>query len=188
MTAGHGIIHEEMPKQVAGVMHGFQLWVNLPRAQKMIPPRYQDIPPERIETVSLEGARVRVVAGRVARHEGPVSGIVTAPILLDATLARGGRVTHALPAEHNAFVYVIEGAARFGEERTEGPRGSLAVLSRDASERSLHVTSERGGRFLLFAARPIGEPVARYGPFVMTTDEELRQAVSDYRAGVLTRL
>jgi redox-sensitive bicupin YhaK (pirin superfamily) len=188
MTAGHGIIHEEMPKQIAGVMHGFQLWVNLPRAQKMIAPRYQDIARDRIPTIVSERAHVRVVAGAFRGNVGPVQGIVTAPTMLDITLTRGGSLSQPLPATHNAFAYVVEGEARIGEDMTRVPRATTAVLTRGRGETSLSVSSELGARLLLFAARPINEPVARYGPFVMNTDEELRQAVLDYQSGALTRL
>ncbi|WP_136966154.1 pirin family protein [Polyangium sorediatum] len=182
MTAGRGLIHSEMPKQEQGLMWGFQLWVNLPAAQKMIKPRYQDIPPSAIPEVDIADARVRVVAGEAGGRRGPVDGVVVAPSLLDVTLAAGASFRHPLPIEHNAFVYVIDGAARIGPEGTPVARGELAVLG---AGRSAVSTSATGARLLLLAAQPIGEPIARRGPFVMNTAEEIRQAFEDYRSGRL---
>lgn len=182
MTAGHGIIHSEMPKQERGLMWGFQLWVNLPAASKLIKPRYQDVPADRITDLSVQDARIRLVAGELAGRKGPVADIATAPLMFDVTLPRGGRFAQTLPSPHNAFVYVFEGASRFGTANSSVQQGELAVLGPGDH---LSATSNDGARFLVFAGRPIGEPVARYGPFVMNTDEEIRQAMEDYRAGRL---
>lgn len=182
MTAGHGIVHAEMPQQEKGRMWGFQLWVNLPAASKLMPPRYQDIDPSRVVETTADDARVRLVAGELGGRRGPVEGIVTAPQMLDVTLGARGRLSHALPAGHNAFVYVVEGSAQIGGARTQVSAGQLAVLG---SGDLLSVRSQRGGRMLCLAARPIGEPVARYGPFVMNSDAEIRQAIEDYRSGRL---
>jgi redox-sensitive bicupin YhaK (pirin superfamily) len=188
MTAGHGIVHSEMPQQESGRMWGFQLWVNLPAAQKMVAPRYQDIRPGLIAETEVDDAHVRLVAGQIGGASGrdvtgPVSGIVTAPTLADVTLRASGTVRHTLPAGHSAFVYVIEGSTRIAG--TEVKRGQLAVLT--PGER-VTIKSDSGGRALLVAAAPIGEPVSRYGPFVMNTDEEIRQAMADYRSGRLTQI
>src|SRR5262245_1889642 len=129
MTAGHGIVHSEMPKQERGLMWGYQLWVNLPAQRKMIPPRYQDIAPERVPEVEHEGARIRVVAGRAFDREGPVRGIDVEPVFLDIALTRGVSFRHALPPGHAAFVYVADGAARIGSERREVRRREIALLS-----------------------------------------------------------
>ncbi|RYE94929.1 MAG: pirin family protein, partial [Myxococcales bacterium] len=183
MTAGRGIIHSEMPKQHDGLMWGFQLWVNLPAAQKMNRPRYQDIAPGRVREASLGEATARVVAGEVGGVRGPVEGVVTAPLMLDVKVPGGGRARARVPAGHSAFAYVFEGVVQLGGR--EGPRvqrGNLAVLSPGDV---VTATSEQGGRFLLLAAAPIGESVARQGPFVMNTDAEIRQAVDDYRRGRL---
>jgi quercetin 2,3-dioxygenase len=182
MTAGHGIVHSEMPQQEKGRMWGFQLWVNLPAADKMIRPRYQDIAPARIVEAMVDDAAVRLVAGQVDGRRGPVEGIVTAPEMLDVSLPPRGSMTRALPATHNAFVYVIEGHVQVGGARTAVSAGQLAVLG---PGNLLALRSEVGGRMLCLAGRPIGEPVARYGPFVMNTEDEIRQAVDDYRAGRL---
>ena len=165
-------------------MWGFQLWVNLPAARKMIPPRYQDIAPERVPEVEKDGARVRVVAGGALGADGPVRGIDVDPTFLDVTTPRGARFTQPLPAEHASFVYVTDGAVRLGAGRREVRRGQLAVLG-DGAALLVEGASESPGRLLLFAGRPLREPVARSGPFVMSTHDELRHAFEDYRAGRL---
>jgi redox-sensitive bicupin YhaK (pirin superfamily) len=182
MTAGRGIVHSEMPEQENGLMWGFQLWVNLPAKDKMIAPRYQDIAPERIPEVALsDGAKVRVLAGSFGDKTGPVEGIVTEPLLLDIAVPAGARVAVPLPAGHNVFAYVFEGEAEIGEPGTLIPRGSAAVLG--AGDAALVRGGAPGGRVLLAAARPLGEPVARYGPFVMTTQQQIREAIADFQAG-----
>jgi len=187
MTAGRGIIHSEMPKQTNGLMRGFQLWVNLPASHKMIAPRYQDIAAERVPVVRVGGAEVRVLAGEVfdageKRAVGPVEGIVTSPLMLDVSLGKGGAFGQGIAAGHTAFAYVFEGSVTFGPEDKRVNSQELAVLGPGDV---LSARSDEGGRFLLLAARPIDEPVARYGPFVMNTEAELRQAFLDYEAGRL---
>lgn len=186
MTAGHGIVHSEMPKQERGLMHGFQLWVNLPRSRKMVPPRYQDLPAESVVQLHVQDSEVRLLAGMVGEQRGPVAGIVTDPHVLDVTLPRRGRFEHPMPETHNAFAYVIEGSVRFEADGADVTRGRLAVLEPGVA--LARVTSRDGGRFLLLAGAPIGEPVARRGPFVMNTERELDLAVEEYRAGTLTRI
>lgn len=180
MTAGHGIVHSEMPKEEGGELWGFQLWVNLPARQKMRTPRYQDIAPERIPEAQLGKARVRVVAGRFGSSVGPVQGIVTEPQMLDVSLAPGGSFRHTVVTDDNAFVYALSGSTRLGGREVSA--GELAVLGRGDV---IAARSEAGGRFLLLSARPIREPVARRGPFVMNTEAEIERAISDYRAGRL---
>ncbi len=197
MTAGHGIVHSEMPKQERGLMWGFQLWVNLPRARKLIKPRYQDIAPGLIPEKTIEGARTRVVAGDAFGMTGPVSGIDVEPLFLDVTVTKGVRFTTPLPPRHNAFVFVTDGAVRLGDPSAsasgssggarEVRRGQLAVLARDG-DRLTATCDAQSGRMLVLAGRPLNEPVARRGPFVMSTDDELRQAYEDYRTGRLTDL
>ena len=184
MTAGRGIVHSEMPRQTDGLMWGFQLWINLPARDKMMAPRYQDIAPERIPARTLaDGVRVRVIAGELAGVRGPVEGIVTEPIYLDVTLAPGTRFSESLPAGHTAFSYLYDGRASFGaaEERKDVGAEHLAVLG--DGDRVTAEAGAAGARFLLIAARPLREPIARYGPFVMNTREEIVQAVEDYRRG-----
>jgi quercetin 2,3-dioxygenase len=185
MTAGHGIVHSEMPGQREGGMWMFQLWVNLPAAHKMTRPRYQDIAADRIALAHADDAQVRVVAGEVAGRRGPVDGIVTAPQLLDVRLDGKGRVALAVPHDHTAFAYVYDGTVHLGDDGGRARAGQLAVLGPGGA---VHARSDGMGRFLLACARPIGEPIARRGPFVMNTEAELQQAVADYRAGLLTKI
>jgi len=165
-------------------MWGFQLWVNLPAKLKMTKPRYQDIAPTNIPEVRVGDALVRVVAGDVAGAHGPVEDIYVKPRMLDVKLDAKGTFSLELPKSHNAFVYVFEGAALVGPSKTKVARGELAVL---ATGESIVATSEDGGRFLILAGEPIGEPVARYGPFVMNTEQEIRQAITDYQTGRLVQ-
>jgi len=186
MTAGRGIIHSEMPQQKDGLMWGFQLWVNLPARDKMTAPRYQDVPPEKVPTVALaDNASARVLVGEAGGVSGPVNGVATQPLYLDVTMAPRGRLSHGLPAGHSAFAYVYDGRARFGplEDSTEVAAGQLAVLG--DGELVNVATGDGTARFLLLAARPLHEPIARYGPFVMNTREEILQAVQDYQRGTL---
>lgn len=185
MTAGRGLVHSEMPKQERGLMWGFQLWVNLPRARKMIRPRYQDIASGLIPAIDRDGARTRVVAGSAFGIAGPVSGIDVEPLFLDVAFTRGVRFAAPLPPGHTAFAFVTDGAVRLGPSTTEVRRGQLAVLSREG-DHLVAACDAQSGRMLLLAGRPLNEPVARRGPFVMSTDAELRQAFDDYRSGRLT--
>ena len=180
MTAGRGIVHSEMPEQEEGLMRGFQLWVNLPAKDKMTAPRYQDIDPEKIPDVRLDsGVRVKVIAGRLGEVKGAVDTGVTDPTYLDVHLPEGASFAHAVPDGHNAFVYVYEGAAAIGGQTLN--KGELGVLSRGAE---MAVTAGAADtRLLLIAGKPLGEPVARHGPFVMNTMAEIRQAAEDYMAG-----
>jgi redox-sensitive bicupin YhaK (pirin superfamily) len=185
MTAGRGIVHSEMPKQERGRMWGFQLWVNLPAARKMIPPRYQDIPTDRIAQTTHEGAQVRVVAGSCLGLTGPVQGIDVDPTFIDVSLDKGALFSQPLPETHNAFVYLTQGSMRIGPSKRQVQKGELAVLG--PGSRFVAEGISGGGRALVFAGRPLGEPVARYGPFVMNTDAEIQQAIDDYRSGRLVR-
>jgi len=184
MTAGRGIVHSEMPRQRDGLMWGFQLWVNLPARDKMIAPRYQDILSERIPEVKLaEGVTARVIAGAAGGARGPVEGIATEPVYLDVGMSPGSVVELPLTVGHSAFAYVYEGRVAFGpaSRAQEVGGGQLAVLSDGDALRA--ATAEGPARFLLLAAHPLREPIARYGPFVMNTREEILQAVEDYRSG-----
>lgn len=181
MTAGRGIVHSEMPEQDHGLMRGFQLWVNLPAADKMTAPRYQDIASDKIPTVEpAAGAHARVIAGEMFGVRGPVSGVATEPVYLDIALQPGARIDVPLPSGHNAFAYVFEGeAARVGGEKLT--RGELAVLSSgDALELAALDTSVR---VLVVAGKPLNEPIAKYGPFVMNTPEQIMQAMQDFQSG-----
>lgn len=182
MTAGRGIIHSEMPLQKDGLMWGFQLWVNLPAKNKMTEPRYQDIPAAAIPEATAEGGvTIRVIAGEALGIGGPVEGIATSPLYLDVFVPAGRTYEHPVPPDHNALVYVYEGSGEVGGERIESRE--LAVLSRDGEESVRLVASDRPMRALVLAAKPLEEPMARYGPFVMNTRAEIEQAFEDYRKG-----
>ena len=186
MTAGRGIVHSEMPQQVDGLMWGFQLWVNLPASDKMTAPRYQDIPGEDIPAVSLgDGVEARVIAGELGGVSGAVSQVATEPVYYDLHFAAGASVVIPLPEGHNAFLYVYEGQVRAGPDGSRTPieRGEIALMSHGAS---VELTAgDAPCRLILVAGRPLNEPVARYGPFVMNTAEEIRQAFMDYQSGRL---
>ena len=186
MTAGRGIIHSEMPQQTAGLLRGFQLWINLPAREKMKPAGYRDIPSEEIPVIAAPGARVKLVAGSLTLDDvtttGPISGLSTEPLYADVALEPGATLTLPVKAGLNAFLYAFEGAVKAAD--TGVPMGSAAILT-DGDTLTLGA-GPQGGRVLLVAGRAIGEPVAAYGPFVMNTREELEQAVNDYRRGRLT--
>lgn len=185
MTAGRGIVHSEMPEQENGLMAGFQLWVNLPAKDKMTAPRYQDIAPERIPLVEAgDGVRVRVIAGRYGQTLGPVSGIAIDPLYLDFELAPGARAVATIPAGHSAFAYVYEGGAELGPAGTATrlTLGEIAVLDR-VGEELLIAADTAPTRLIVVAGKPLNEPVARYGPFVMNTPEQIVEAIRDYQNG-----
>ncbi|HEY4339984.1 MAG TPA: pirin family protein [Steroidobacteraceae bacterium] len=184
MTAGRGIVHSEMPEQQEGRMRGFQLWLNLPAAAKMMPPAYQEFGPERIPSVRpVPGVQVKVIAGTVGAVIGPVIQPATDPTYLDIELQADTSFVHALPQGHSAFVYVFEGELLVGTGRTAVrlPQHTLAVLG-EGAQVSLQ-TATTAARAILVAGRPLREPVARYGPFVMNTQEQVRQAYADYQSG-----
>jgi len=185
MTAGRGIVHSEMPEQEAGLMWGFQLWVNLPAKDKMTAPRYQDIPADQVPDVDAgNGARVRVIAGEFNGTKGPVQGGSTEPLYLDVRVEAGKRVEIALPAGHNAFAYVYQGTALVGSEGKELVRGDLAVLG--DGETVEVAAGEAPSSFIVVAGKPLNEPVVRYGPFVMNSRAEIVQAFEDFNSGRFT--
>lgn len=205
MTAGSGIIHQEMPKgDGAGAMEGFQLWANLPRSHKMMDPRYRDIKSAQVPEVVLEGgARVKVICGTVAGKQGPVRDIVIEPEYLDVSLPAGGEFVHATPRGHTVLAYVIGGKGVFCNEKNPFAYDAVgenyfdmkrdpfihdgtAVLFGDG-ERVTVSAPEEPVRFLLISGKPIGEPVAWYGPIVMNTEEELETAFAEYRSGTFIR-
>jgi redox-sensitive bicupin YhaK (pirin superfamily) len=185
MTAGRGIVHSEMPEQEDGLMWGFQLWVNLPASDKTVAPRYQDIAPERIpEATPAAGVRVRVLAGRVGETVGPVSGIAVEPVYLDVALDAGARFAVSLPAGHNAFAYVYDGAVDAGpaDASRRLVRGELGVLDRNGEDLLL-AAGDAPARLILVAGKPLEEPVALHGPFVMNTPEQIVEAFRDFQGG-----
>ncbi|MDX1756402.1 MAG: pirin family protein [Marinobacter sp.] len=186
MTAGRGVIHSEMPQQEAGMMRGFQLWLNLPAAEKMKPAGYRDIQAEEIPRVDLEGSAIKLIAGTLEldgqSHQGAVSGGNTRPVYLDIELAAHGELTLPLEAELNAMAYLYEGSAKLAGEAL---RTSAASLLSEGDRLTLQGGPE-GARLVLVAGKPIGEPIVQYGPFVMNSREEIEQALEDYRDGRLT--
>ena len=191
MTAGRGIIHSEMPQQEQGRMRGFQLWINLPAKEKMKPAAYRDIQPAEIPVVDLPGGgRAKVIAGEATvdgrKIAGPIHGSATDPLYLDVELPAGASFRLTIAVGHNAFVYPFEGSVEIGEGRAARPLKThdAGVLS-DGDEVVL-TAGAQGARLILLAGRPLHEPIAQYGPFVMNTREEVEQAVRDYQNGVLT--
>jgi len=189
MTAGSGILHEEMP-QAGPRLEGFQLWVNLPARHKMTRPRYQEIAAARIPEVRrADGSRIRVIAGEVDGVRGPVAEIFAEPEYLDVSMPAGCSFEQPVPRGHAAFAYVFEGEAVVGTDA--GGRGTSVAATRlvllgDGDRLGVR-TGERPARLLLVSGRPLGEPVARYGPFVMNTREEIQQALRELREGTFIR-
>ncbi len=183
MTAGRGIVHSEMPQQEDGLMWGFQLWVNLPASDKLTAPRYQDIQaPEIPEAALADGVRARVIAGELGGETGPISGVATEPVYYDLHIDADKTYTVSLPEGHNAFIYIYQGCANLGAARTFTQRGEMALLTMGDS---VEINAVEDCRCILVAGRPLNEPIARYGPFVMNTREEIYQAFEDYQAGRL---
>ena len=184
MTAGSGIIHSETPEQEGGLLQGFQLWINLPAKDKMRRPRYQNLEADKVVEISPDrGVDIRLVAGKAFGKTGPVSGIATKPVFMDVKLAAGAEVTLPVPDGHAAFVYVFIGDAEVAGR--DVATHHLAVLKDGNSV--LLKGGTKGGRMLLIAASPLNEPVARHGPFVMNTRQELVQAFEDFQKGRFVR-
>ncbi|WP_420433566.1 pirin family protein [Hyphobacterium sp.] len=186
MTAAGGIVHSEMPEQEDGLMSGFQLWINLPRAEKMKPARYQEYAPDDIPVEARQGAVARIVAGKTSTGvEGPVKNITVQPFLAEIVMKPNAVFEEALPAEHSAIVAVHDGAILLPRTGSEAPMavaaGELGVLGEGDLTRV--EAGNEGARLLLIAAKPLREPVARGGPFVMNTQGEVRQAMLDYQSG-----
>jgi len=187
MTAGSGIVHQEMPKRSETALRGFQLWVNLPAERKMTTPAYRGLSAGEfpVETTD-DGARVRVVAGWFGTVEGPVRGISVDPSYLDITLPPGGRFDQALPEGHNVFAHTIDGEVDFGPlSGAPARRGETVLFGSGDGVRA--VAGPAGARFLLVAGRPLGEPVAWYGPIVMNRKEELSEALRELRNGTFVK-
>ena len=189
MTAGRGIIHSEMPEQEEGRMAGFQLWVNLAAKDKMTAPAYRDVPPAAVPALTLDdGVHLRVIAGSALGVAGAVSRPTTEPLVLDITLPAGASFDAAIPAGHNAFVYVFGGGvvdvgATEAPTRVESER--MAILANDAAADGVRLSAVQAARVLLVAGAPLNEPIAQYGPFVMNTTAQIHEAVADFQRGVL---
>jgi redox-sensitive bicupin YhaK (pirin superfamily) len=184
MTAGRGVIHSEMPEQQEGRMEGFQLWLNLPAQAKMQPAWYRDIPAAEIPEVSAIGVTVRVIAGHALGVAGAMQREGTEPVYLDLHLDPGAGFEQSLPPGHNAFVYVYRGSLDIAG--TPVARERMAILANGVEADGVTLTAGAdGARAILVAGRPLNEPIAQYGPFVMNTNAEIFQAVEDFRRGAL---
>lgn len=181
MTAGGGLMHEEMPVASDDGLSGFQLWVNLPKDLKMSKPRYQEIKADKIPVYEKDGARVKVIAGQVGDVAGAVTEIYAEPNYLDVTLEANAEFEQQITAGHNAFAYLFKGAADFDEGGSFVESKKLVVFN-DGDFVKIKA-GEKGTRFLLISGKPLNEPVARYGPFVMNTQAELYKAVEDLQSG-----
>jgi quercetin 2,3-dioxygenase len=187
MTAGSGIIHQEMPKPVDGHMGGFQLWVNLPRANKMMKPRYQEIKSAQVPVISpQEQVSIRVICGNIGGTNGPVTGIIADPQYLDVTIGAETEYIHPVKKGYAAAAYVIGGAGTFDQKSDTKEKNRAMLLFSDGDE--VHIRSSGEGlRFLFIAGKPIQEPVAWEGPIVMNSQDELREAFREYREGTFIR-
>ncbi len=184
MTAGRGVIHSEIPQQEQGRMEGFQLWLNLPAREKMREPWYRDFAATDLPRFrTAAGVAVTMIAGTSHGMSGAVTRTATAPLYLDLHLPQGARFAQPLPAEHNAFVYVYRGEVAIAG--THVPAQRMAILANDVSADGVLIEATDDARVLLIAGRPLNEPIVQYGPFVMNTQEEIQQTLSDFRAGRL---
>ncbi len=182
MTAGRGVIHSEIPEQENGVMEGFQLWLNLPAARKMSEPWYQDFPAAAIpEYQTAEGVQVRVIAGSSNGVSGAVTREITEPLYLDVQLPAGSHFSTAIAPTHHAFVYVYRGAVQIGDTQVEAQR--MAILDNPANSDGVILRAEAPTRLILVAGQPLHEPIVQYGPFVMNTQQQIHQALDDFRSG-----
>ncbi|MFH1808150.1 MAG: pirin family protein [Pseudomonadota bacterium] len=190
MTAGSGILHEEMPRRDQGRLDGFQIWVNLPARLKMTRPRYQDVPSARIPVVKRDdGVQVRVIAGSVDGVTGAVTEIYAAPEYLDVTMPPGTRFTQPIVAGHTALAYLFEGEAVLGgDDAAPGQQiGATQLCLLGDGDLFAAQTGDSAARFLLLSGKPLGEPIARHGPFVMNTRDEIQQALRDLAQGTFIK-
>lgn len=187
MTSGRGILHEEMPRRSEnGNIYGFQLWVNLPAAQKMSQPRYQEVAANAIPVVEKDGVTIRLVAGEFGGVRGPVTEIAASPLYMDVKLAPGSSFIYPVPSGHTTLAYVFEGTGEFGEQIVESV--SMVVFNDDGDQ--IEVKSDAAGRgvqFMLISGAPFKEPIVPYGPFVMNSVEEIQQAIQDLRNGTFVK-
>jgi redox-sensitive bicupin YhaK (pirin superfamily) len=191
MTSGRGILHEEMPKRGPnGIIRGFQLWVNLPAAQKMSQPRYQEIVADSIPAVSKDGVTVRVVAGEYEGVTGPVTEIAANPLYMDVTLDPTRELVLPIPKSHSAVAYLFEGKGRFGSQGNGSAKVIEAVnmiIFEDGDHIRIQAAEDAIARFMVIAGAPFKEPIFPYGPFVMNSAEEIQQALSDLRNGTFVQ-
>ena len=185
MKTGGGIIHSEMPAMTEGKLHGFQLWVNMPAKYKMNKPEYIYIDAEQMEVHKDDDKKIKVIAGKFENTEGPVKGHNIEPIYFDVEIEKDKEFIFDLPPAHNSLIYLIDGEIKVGEQSHDQAKNStLIILSKG---KNLKVSSLTKAKFLLISGKPIGEPIARGGPFVMNTKEEILKAVQDYHNGTFVR-
>jgi len=185
MKTGSGIIHSEMPAMTEGTLHGFQLWINMPADLKMSKPNYIYIDAEQMQTHKDEGKIVKVIAGKFEQAEGPVKKHNVEPVYLDIELKKDKEFNFELPSTHNSFIYLIKGEIKIGNHHHQKVENSKLILLEKGSE--LKVFGSTDSKFLLIAGKPIGEQIARGGPFVMNTKQEILQAVEDYHKGTFVK-
>ena len=184
MTAGKGVIHSEIPQQEEGVMEGFQLWLNLHSSEKMNAPWYRDFQNEQLPKLTTpEGVQVTVIAGTSHGVQGAVTREITQPVYLDVHMPQGARFEQALPAEHNAFIYVYRGEVQIAGQAV--PVQRMAILANTPKADGVVIEASADARFILVSGKPLKEPIVQYGPFVMNTTEEIYQALADFRDGRL---
>lgn len=187
MTAGRGIIHSEMPQQKSGRLHGFQLWLNLPANEKMKPASYRDIKAGQLAQTHIDGVGYKVIAGEINLNgealQGPISHPITQPLYLEVCFNEAKRINLAIPEGYTTLLYPYQGELSVGEEQQALASGELALLQ---NEGEVILNAEEGTSLIILAGKPLGEPIAQYGPFVMNTAEEIQQTIEDYRLGQLT--
>jgi len=182
MTAGRGIIHSEMPEQQDGLMEGFQLWINLPASDKMIPASYQDVQSAQIpEWITAEGVKIRVIVGASQGVQGSIQRPATQPLFLDLHMPAGSRFSQPLAVGHNAFFYVYRGEVSVSGQSVAAQR--MAVLANDEQADGIIFEAGQASRLILVAGLPLHEPIVQYGPFVMNTPEQIEQAIDDFKSG-----
>lgn len=193
MTAGSGVIHSEMPEkefsQKGGTLHGFQLWVNLPKIDKMMNPRYQDLPATKIPIIQKDGVTVKVIAGE-SMGEKAVIETRTPITYLHFTMQPNSQIVQTIPQNYNAFAYVINGEGLFGDKQISAHKEQVVLFEQDGNEIIIKAPNDISSPLdvLLIAGVPLGEPVARYGPFVMNTEDEIKQAILDYNDGKMGKI
>jgi len=192
MTAGSGVIHSEMPEkefvQKGGTLHGFQLWINLPKKDKMMKPRYQELPSKKIPTAQNDGVQVKVIAGE-SMGEKAITETRTPMMYLHFTLQPNAQVVQTIPQNYNAFAYVINGKGLFGDKQISAHKEQIVLFEQDGNEITIKASNDISSlNVLLIAGVPLGEPVARYGPFVMNTEDEIKQAILDYNTGKMGKI
>jgi hypothetical protein len=192
MTAGSGVIHSEMPEkefvQKGGTLHGFQLWINLPKKDKMMKPRYQELPSKKIPTAQNDGVQVKVIAGE-SMGEKTVIETRTPIMYLHFTLQPNAQVVQTIPQNYNAFAYVINGKGLFGDKQISAHKEQIVLFEQNGNDIIIKASNDISSLdVLLIAGVPLGEPVARYGPFVMNTEDEIKQAILDYNTGKMGKI